>query len=175
MPCLISLTWSLFLFRLAGHVYQDVAVAFKKWHKHKIKLCTFASGYRLAQEMLLSRTLHGNLRSFVYAFFDADHQGQKDDPASYREIARHIKESRANILFISDSIKGSYSCFYQQGNIFFTNTDFLLFILELKAAENAGFVAILVIRSHNQELKKQKDLHFKLIERFTDLEFLTDK
>ena len=60
--------------------------------------------------MLLTRTLHGNLRTIIYSFFDADHQGRKDDPASYREIARQIKESRANILFLSDSIKGSYCC-----------------------------------------------------------------
>lgn len=154
-------------------MYQDVAIAFKKWHQHKIKLCTFASGYRLAQEMLLSRTLHGNLRSFVYAFFDADHQGQKDDPASYRDIARQIKESRANILFLSDSIQGNYFCAYQQ--VFSQQNQFLKLFSELEAAEKAGFVAVLVIRSHNQELKQQKDLHFKLIERFTDLEFLTDK
>lgn len=87
-------------------MYLDVAMAFTKWHENDIKLFTFASGYRLAQEMLLCRSLHGNLHPMIQMFFDADHQGRKTDPASYRKIARDLKLPRSNILFLSDRIDG---------------------------------------------------------------------
>lgn len=91
------------MFLFLGHVFKDVVTAFISWQHEKIDICTFAS---LSQELLFCKTVHGNLRQFVTAFFDTRWLGRKGDSASYRKFAKEMNVHRSKILFISDNIEG---------------------------------------------------------------------
>lgn len=83
-----------------------MATAFIEWQLEKINICTFASGSSLSQELLFCKTVHGNLRQHVTAFFDTHWLGRKGDSASYRKFAKEMNVHRTKVLFISDFIDG---------------------------------------------------------------------
>ena len=149
-----------------GHVFKDVATSFQTWQQEKITICTFASGSSLSQELLFCKTVHGNMQQLVTAFFDTHWLGRKSDPASYRKLAREVNKHRSSILFISDSIDGKFC------NLGKANKILLNFCTELEAASKVGFTSVLIIRSHNKILLKNKFHGIKnIIKEFTDLKF----
>ena len=92
-------------------MYDDVSVAFIKWNRASIRVFTYASGTVLAQQLLMRKTVKGNLRPLIDGYFDVNTIGKKISPESYLKIAEHLNESRQHILFLSDNIKGFCCCF----------------------------------------------------------------
>lgn len=133
---------------LRSHVYGDVQQAFSKWNSNGIRIFTYASGSTLAQQMLFSRTLHGNLSHLIEYYFDSDTYGKKVHTKSFRLVAEKIAEPPTKMIFISDSLE------------------------ELRPAKLAGFTPILVIRTHNQHLMQEEKLPFLVINSFADINFM---
>jgi enolase-phosphatase E1 len=106
---------------LKGHVYDDVPIAFDKWHKMDLKLGVFSSGSVEAQKLIFGFSIKGDLSPYFSNYFDTK-TGMKRDSRTYREIARIIKIQPNRILFLSDIVE------------------------ELQAAEEEGFQTIQIAR-----------------------------
>jgi enolase-phosphatase E1 len=87
---------------LKGEVYPDVAPALAAWTAAGVRVGIFSSGSVLAQKLLFSTTPAGDLTTFLTWHFDTA-VGSKQQPESYRAIARTIGIPPTEILFISDS------------------------------------------------------------------------
>ena len=87
---------------LKGEVYPDVAPALAAWTAAGVRVGIFSSGSVLAQKLLFSTTPAGDLTRFLSWHFDTA-VGPKQQPESYRAIARTIGIPPTEILFISDS------------------------------------------------------------------------
>ena len=109
---------------LHGEVFDDVAAAFQRWHEKGIDLRIFSSGSVLAQHLLFSTTLAGDLTRYLSGYFDTT-TGPKHDPASYRRISGEYAVPAPEILFISDVTR------------------------ELDAARDAGMQTLLCVRAGN--------------------------
>jgi enolase-phosphatase E1 len=106
---------------IKGHVYADVALALENWTNDGLKLGVFSSGSIAAQKLLFQHSDAGDLTPHFSNYFDTT-AGGKRETATYTKIAEVINESPADILFLSDIIE------------------------ELKAADEAGFQTIQLIR-----------------------------
>jgi enolase-phosphatase E1 len=106
---------------LRGEVYPDVPLAFERWRKQKRLICIYSSGSVLAQQNLFRTNMHGDLTSYITAFFDT-RIGAKSEVESYKKIAVSLSKAPQQFLFISDSVK------------------------EVEAARSAGMQAILCER-----------------------------
>jgi enolase-phosphatase E1 len=95
-----------------------------------------------AQKLLYGHTESGDLRNVFSHWFDTL-TGAKNDPESYRAIARLLQTPSANVLFISDAIA------------------------ELSAAEQAGMAAIFSLRPGNPQ---QDPKNFRAIQSFDELD-----
>jgi len=84
----------------------------------------FSSGSILAQKLLFESTRDGNLTEFLSGYFDTT-MGPKNEPQSYREIAKACGVAPANVLFVSDVTR------------------------ELDAARTAGMKTALCVRPGN--------------------------
>jgi enolase-phosphatase E1 len=104
-----------------GHIYEDAARKLVEWHSRGIALFVYSSGSVHAQKLLFKHTEGGDLTPLFSGYFDT-HTGPKQDCRSYEAIARHIGQSAASILFLSD-IDG-----------------------EIIAATEAGFATVKLIR-----------------------------
>jgi enolase-phosphatase E1 len=109
---------------LHGVVFADVPPALQRWHNKGIDIRIFSSGSILAQRLLFSTIVAGDLTKFLNGFFDTT-TGPKNDPASYRQIASAIDLSPPDILFLSDVTR------------------------ELDAAQSAGMQTLLCVRPGN--------------------------
>jgi len=109
---------------LHGEVYPDVSPALERWRRLGIDVRIYSSGSVLAQKLLFSTTLDGDLTSFIRGYFDTT-TGPKAAPASYASIANVFQLPPGDILFISDVTR------------------------ELDAAKAAGFETLLSIRPGN--------------------------
>jgi enolase-phosphatase E1 len=87
---------------LHGDVYPDVPPALAAWTAAGVRVGIFSSGSVLAQKLLFSTTPAGDLTRFLTWHFDTA-VGPKQQPDSYRTIARTIGVSPGEILFVSDS------------------------------------------------------------------------
>lgn len=107
---------------IKGQIYDDVSFALHDWKtKSGIKIYTFSSGLSAAQQLMLSKTNHGNVHCMIDQFFDSS-IGDKTDSQSYGSIASKIGVEGKQILFITDNDK------------------------EVNAAVGAGFKAALIKR-----------------------------
>src|SRR5262245_44611736 len=109
---------------LHGEVFGDVPEALELWHNDGVDIRIFSSGSILAQRLLFSTTVAGDLTKFLSGYFDTT-TGPKADPESYRKISRTFGISCSKILFISDVTR------------------------ELDAARTAGMQTLLCIRPGN--------------------------
>jgi enolase-phosphatase E1 len=109
---------------LHGEVFDDVPEAMHKWHDNGIDIRIFSSGSVLAQKLIFSTTLHGDLTKLLNGFFDTT-TGPKNAAESYRKIADAFALPAEEILFISDVTK------------------------ELDAAREAGLRTLLCLRPGN--------------------------
>ena len=120
--------------RLHSPVFPDVRPALERWRYAGISMCIFSSGSVLAQKLLFAHTDAGDLTKFINRYFDTG-VGKKNNPESYRIIAKALSIPEAEILFVSDVI------------------------IELNAAAEAGMITALCLRPGNapQELTSQHD------------------
>jgi enolase-phosphatase E1 len=87
---------------LVGQLYPDVPEALERWHKQKRRVAIFSSGSVLAQRLLFRHSTAGDLSAFIDAYFDTA-TGPKNDPDSFRAIARELEVPPPRVLFLSDS------------------------------------------------------------------------
>ena len=109
---------------LRSQVFDDVPPALKRWQGQSRTTAIFSSGSVLAQRLLLAHTTAGDLTGFLSAYFDTT-CGTKTDPTSYERIAKMLKRSPSEIVFVSDVVS------------------------ELDAADAAGLQALLCKRPGN--------------------------
>jgi 2,3-diketo-5-methylthio-1-phosphopentane phosphatase len=111
---------------LHGKVFDDVPRAFEAWHDAGLLTAIYSSGSVLAQQLLFANTQHGDLTSFLDAYFDTT-TGAKTEAASYRRIATELGVPSSTIVFVSDAPK------------------------ELDAGSSAGLRTLLCCRPGNPE------------------------
>jgi len=109
---------------LHGEVFTDVPPALRRWREAGIDVRIFSSGSILAQKLLFESTRDGNLTKFLSGYFDTT-TGPKNEPQSYREIAKAFGVAPVNVLFVSDVTR------------------------ELDAARTAGMKTALCVRPGN--------------------------
>jgi enolase-phosphatase E1 len=126
---------------LRGEVFPDVPVALARWSRQGKDVCIFSSGSVLAQKLLLSTTLAGDLTRFICAYFDTT-TGAKTDAQSYLRIAGSLSLEPTNILFISDVSK------------------------ELDAAREARMQTALCVRD---KLSESQEHNFRVIHSFDEV------
>jgi enolase-phosphatase E1 len=127
---------------LIAPLFADVPRALQRWHAQGMNLSVYSSGSVQAQKLLYGHTESGDLRNVFSHWFDTL-TGAKNDPESYRAIARLLQTPSANVLFISDAIA------------------------ELSAAEQAGMAAIFSLRPGNPQ---QDPKNFRAIQSFDELD-----
>jgi enolase-phosphatase E1 len=88
---------------LQSAIYADVPPALERWTRAGQRVAIFSSGSVLAQKLLFSHTIRGDLTPYLSAFFDTT-TGPKQDAASYRTIAAALGVAHATILFVSDVV-----------------------------------------------------------------------
>jgi len=104
-----------------GHIYEDAMRKLREWKAQGIDLYVFSSGSVHAQKLLFGHTEYGDLTPLFSGYFDT-RIGPKQDPDSYRAIARQISLPPASVLFLSDTVA------------------------ELDAAKSAGFLTCQLVR-----------------------------
>ncbi len=87
---------------LVGHIYDDALEGLKRWQDQGIDLYVYSSGSVPAQKLLFSHTKSGDLTPMFKGYFDTKAGGKKE-AESYEKIAKEIKVSVGEILFLSDS------------------------------------------------------------------------
>ncbi|KAI6690362.1 hypothetical protein NL676_027190 [Syzygium grande] len=128
---------------LKGEVFEDVPVALEKWNALGIKVYIYSSGSRLAQRLLFGNANHGDLRKYLYGFFDTT-VGNKKETNSYVEIAESLGVDKpSEILFLTDVHQ------------------------EAVAAKNAGLQVIVSVRPGNGPLPENHG--FKTIHSFMEI------
>jgi enolase-phosphatase E1 len=110
---------------LRGDVFPDVPIALRRWHTQGRSVAIFSSGSVTAQKLLFAYSVAGDLSSYIDHYFDTT-TGSKTEAASYQKIADRLRQSPAEIAFISD-VKA-----------------------ELDAARTAGFQTLLSERPGNR-------------------------
>ena len=87
---------------LRAPVFPDVVRWFERWRKMCANIAIFSSGSVLAQKMLFTHTIVGDLTGYIAAYFDTN-IGAKIDAESYWRIAEQMARRPDEVLFISDS------------------------------------------------------------------------
>jgi enolase-phosphatase E1 len=128
---------------LIAPLFADVPNALQRWHAQGLCLSVYSSGSVQAQKLLYGHTESGDLRPLFSHWFDT-RTGAKNDPESYRTIARILNSQPEHVMFISDAIA------------------------ELTAAEQAGMVVLFSLRPGNPQQDPQQ---FRAIQTYQALEF----
>jgi len=87
---------------LKGHVYQDFKPFLQWCGLHSIQVHIYSSGSVDAQKLLFGHTINGNLLKYINNHYDTT-IGSKKESSSYENIAKDLKVSLEEIVFISDS------------------------------------------------------------------------
>ncbi|XP_045165593.1 enolase-phosphatase E1-like [Mercenaria mercenaria] len=138
--------------RIEGELFEDVAPVLQQIAEEDFMLFIYSSGSVEAQKLLLANTADGDITDMFMGFFDST-QGPKTESESYKNIQKRISEEQEvnaeEILFLTDSPA------------------------EAKAACGAGWQAVLVDRSMEQEggieLTEEDKQNFMVIENLNDL------
>ena len=88
---------------LRGSVYPDVPPALSRWRQAGLVMAIYSSGSVLAQRLLFSTTVYGDLTRYIAQYFDTG-VGPKREAASYEHIAAAMLLPPAELLFVSDVI-----------------------------------------------------------------------
>ncbi|XP_063281429.1 enolase-phosphatase E1 [Pelobates fuscus] len=130
--------------QVKGEVYEDVVPAIRKWREAGMKVYIYSSGSIEAQKLLFGYSIEGDLLKLFDGHFDTT-IGHKVESESYRNIAKCIKCSPENILFLTDIIK------------------------EAKAAEEAGAHVAVVTRPGNAALTDEEKSKYHIIASFSEI------
>lgn len=131
---------------LKGHVYDDVGVAFRKWHSMGVRLFAYSTGMAVAQQLLFSNSSQGNLLNMIENYFDVL-VGPKTAASSFKKIANYLNVSPTHILFITDTAD------------------------EGRAAKEAGCQVILIQRPENRRLSASLTAEFAIVTSLSQIEF----
>jgi enolase-phosphatase E1 len=115
---------------LKAPVFDDVVPAFKRWRKRGARIYIYSSGSVLAQKLLFTYSIRGDLTSYLSGYFDTE-IGAKREPESYSKISRATACAPGELLFLSDSLA------------------------EVDAARRAGMETGLVVREQQIILENQ--------------------
>ena len=126
---------------LRSQVFDDVPPALKRWHEQKKTVSIFSSGSVLAQKLLFAHTSHGDLTPHLSQYFDTT-TGSKTKAQSYESIAKALRQSPSQIVFISDVVA------------------------ELDAAKSAGMQTLLCERPGN---RPQAENDHRLVRSFDEV------
>ncbi|WP_393971412.1 acireductone synthase [Oxyplasma meridianum] len=124
---------------LRGEVYDDVPVCMKRWASEGKEIYIYSSGSILAQKLIFSSTLYGDLTDYITNYFDTG-IGRKNQAESYGKIAAAIGKDPERILFISDSL------------------------IELNAAASKGFQTLMMDRDRKMNLNAYPGIISSLLE-----------
>jgi enolase-phosphatase E1 len=105
-------------------VYPDVAPALHRWSGAGKIIAIYSSGRVAAQKVFFQHTVAGDLTPFLSGFYDTT-TGPKKSASSYTAIAKALKFSPDEMLFISDVAE------------------------EVEAARSVGLDGIVVLRPGN--------------------------
>src|SRR6185369_10591720 len=83
---------------LHGEVFADVPPALQRWRDARIDVRIFSSGSVLAQRLIFSSTLTGDLTKYLNGYFDTT-TGPKSEPQSYVTIAAAFSLPLSDIVF----------------------------------------------------------------------------
>lgn len=86
---------------LRGEVFPDVPGAFERWRREGRDVRIYSSGSILAQRLLFSTTVYGDLTPLITGYFDTT-TGGKVEASSYNSIAVAFAVPPQEILFVSD-------------------------------------------------------------------------
>lgn len=86
--------------RISTPVYPDVVKCIHKWKQNGVTLCVYSKAMALAQKLLFVKTNKGNLNFLIDHFFDSN-IGSKDDPQSFKAIAKAIGCDTNKVLLIT--------------------------------------------------------------------------
>eukprot|EP01026_Neomeris_dumetosa_P057057 TRINITY_DN5241_c0_g1_i10.p2 TRINITY_DN5241_c0_g1~~TRINITY_DN5241_c0_g1_i10.p2 ORF type:complete len:300 (-),score=40.74 TRINITY_DN5241_c0_g1_i10:221-1120(-) len=99
---------------LKADLFPEVSDILGEWRDLGIKTYIYSSGSREAQRLLFANTKVGDLRPYLYGFFDTTF-GSKVETDSYKNIALCIgMDLSQDILFVTDRI-GEAKAAYQAG------------------------------------------------------------
>ena len=134
---------------IKGHVYSEVKEAFLRWKDQKMLLGIYSSGSVLAQKLLFTNSLSGDLSIFLDDHFDTQ-VGAKQISQSYQSIAAKLKLETMEILFLSDRKE------------------------EIIAGQKAGMQVALITRKEEvgQEDNIKNDFSWPCYENFLEIKFL---
>lgn len=132
---------------LRGHVYEDVAPAFRRWRSMGIRLFAYSTGMALAQQLLFSNSTQGNLLNMIENYFDLL-VGSKTIPGSFKKIANYYLNIRTSqVLFITDTVD------------------------EGRAAKEAGCQVVLIQRPENRKITGSQGQDFLIVNSLNQIEF----
>lgn len=86
---------------LKGHVYPDVAPAWRKWRGQGVELGIYSSGSVQAQKLLFAHSVEGDLTPLLSRHFDLG-VGKKREASSYENILGQLDKDGSETLFLSD-------------------------------------------------------------------------
>jgi enolase-phosphatase E1 len=109
---------------ITAPLFADVAEALRRWHGTGLQLAVYSSGSVPAQQLLYRHSDSGDLSGLFDHWFDT-RVGAKQQPESYRQIAKAMGVEPSGVLFISDALA------------------------ELEAAHGAGMAVLLSDRPGN--------------------------
>ncbi|EDV94783.1 enolase-phosphatase E1 [Drosophila grimshawi] len=130
--------------QLRGHVYEDVAGAFGKWHQDGIRIAVYSSGSVAAQKLIFQHSIAGDLLPHLSAHFDT-HIGHKQQSESYTKIAESLQVQPQHVLFLTDVPQ------------------------EAAAARAAGMLTTLLERPGNAPLSEEERKKFSSVADFTGI------
>lgn len=136
--------------KVEGELFEDVAPVLQQLAEEDFMLYIYSSGSVEAQKLLLSHSTDGDITDMFTGFFDTE-VGPKTESESYKKIKQEISEDieSQEILFLTDDPE------------------------EAKAACQAGWQAVLVDRSMEQEgsieLTDEHRQNFMVIENLNEL------
>lgn len=128
---------------LVSPMYADVPEALERWNSSGITISIYSSGSILAQKLLFTYTVFGDLSGLISRHFDTG-IGNKRDAKSYIQILNVLDIEPEKVLFLSDSAD------------------------EVKAAAEAGLAVILVNRDAAID-KERRALPFAVVQNFDGL------
>lgn len=129
---------------LVCSLFRDVPDALAEWRNKGIKIYIYSSGSRQAQKDLFAHTSVGDLRPYIYGFFDTT-SGPKVEAHSYQNIGLSLgPDSPQDILFVTDNVA------------------------EAEAAAKAGWQAVVIDRPGNNPLPSNATV-FRIINSLGEL------
>mmetsp|Transcript_2046 Transcript_2046/g.4815 ORF Transcript_2046/g.4815 Transcript_2046/m.4815 type:complete len:678 (-) Transcript_2046:233-2266(-) len=123
---------------LVGHLYSDFIPMLDWCKSNAVKVCIYSSGSIGAQKLLFGHTAEGDITSYFGGHFDTT-SGSKREMESYGTIAKALGVEAKEVIFVSD------------------------LEAELRAAKEAGMVAVAAARPGNVPLSGEAKEDFPIV------------